>query len=134
MASAGSTTSSTTIQHPCAAGCQCWRRNSVPPSRGACRGSSAGSCRRSRGVDDDRCARSLEVWLEKHLFYRRQVDYHGPVLALWGDRDRLVPLAHHDGVMTAFPQAQVSVWEKMGHHPQRERPSELARLLQNGQA
>ena len=63
-------------------------------------------------------------------FYRRQVDYHGPVLALWGDRDRLVPLAHRDGVMTAFPQAQVSVWEKMGHHPQRERPSELARFIQ----
>jgi pimeloyl-ACP methyl ester carboxylesterase len=63
-------------------------------------------------------------------FYRRQVDYHGPVLALWGDRDRLVPLAHRDGVMTAFPQAQVSVWKKMGHHPQRERPSELARFIQ----
>ena len=28
------------------------------------------------------------------------------MLALWGDRDRLVPLAHRDGVMTAFPQAQ----------------------------
>ena len=61
-------------------------------------------------------------------FYRRQLDYHGPVLALWGERDRLVPLAHRDGVMTAFPQAQLSVW-KMGHHPQRERPSELARFI-----
>jgi pimeloyl-ACP methyl ester carboxylesterase len=61
-------------------------------------------------------------------FYRRQLDYHGPVLALWGDRDRLVPLAR-DGVMTAFPQAQVSVWKKMGHHPQRERPSELAQFI-----
>jgi pimeloyl-ACP methyl ester carboxylesterase len=68
--------------------------------------------------------------LSERAFYRRQVDYHGPVLALWGDRDRLVPLAHHHGVMTAFPQAQVSVWEKMGHHPQRERPSELARFIQ----
>ena len=63
-------------------------------------------------------------------FYRRELDYHGPVLALWGDRDRLVPLAHRDGVMTAFPQAQVSVWNKMGHHPQRERPSELARFIE----
>jgi hypothetical protein len=51
-------------------------------------------------------------------------------LALWGDRDRLVPLAHRDGVMTAFPQAQVSVWGKMGHHPQRERPSELAQFVE----
>jgi hypothetical protein len=32
--------------------------------------------------------------------------------------------------MTAFPQAQVSVWKKMGHHPQRERPSELAQFIE----
>ena len=68
--------------------------------------------------------------LSRRAFYRRQLDYHGPVLALWGDRDRLVPPAHRDGVMTAFPQAQVSVWKKMGHHPQRERPSELARFIE----
>jgi pimeloyl-ACP methyl ester carboxylesterase len=68
--------------------------------------------------------------LSRRAFYRRQLDYDGPVLALWGDRDRLVPLAHRDGVMTAFPQAQVSVWEKMGHHPQRERSSELAQFIE----
>ncbi len=68
--------------------------------------------------------------LSPHAFYRREMDFHGPVMALWGDRDRLVPLAHRDGVMTAFPQAQVSVWKKMGHHPQRERPSELARFIE----
>ena len=68
--------------------------------------------------------------LSRRAFHRRQLDYHGPVMALWGDRDRLVPLAHRDGVMTAFPQAQVSVWKKMGHHPQRERPSELAQFIE----
>ena len=68
--------------------------------------------------------------LSARAFYRRQLDYHGPVQALWGQRDRLVPLAHRDGVMTAFPQAQVSVWKKMGHHPQRERPSELALFIE----
>ena len=68
--------------------------------------------------------------LSPRAFYGRQLDYHGPVLALWGDRDRVVPLAHRDGVMTAFPHAQVSVWQKMGHHPQRERPSELARFIE----
>ena len=65
-----------------------------------------------------------------HAFYRRELEYHRPVLALWGERDRLVPLAHRDGVMTAFPQAQISVWTKMGHHPQRERPRELARFIE----
>ncbi len=68
--------------------------------------------------------------LSRRAFYRRQLDYHGTVLALWGERDRLVPPAHRDGVMTAFPQAQLNVWEKMGHHPQRERPSELAQFIQ----
>ena len=66
----------------------------------------------------------------RRAFYRRELEYDGPVLALWGDRDRLVPLAHRDGVLTAFPQAQVSVWKRMGHHPQRERPSELARFIE----
>jgi pimeloyl-ACP methyl ester carboxylesterase len=63
-------------------------------------------------------------------FYRRQLDYPGPVLALWGDRDRLVPIAHGDGVMTAFPQARISVWKDMGHHAQRERPSQLAHFIE----
>ncbi len=68
--------------------------------------------------------------LSPRAFYRRQLDYHGPVLALWGDRDRVVPLAHRAGVITAFPQAEISVWKKMGHHPQRERPSELAQFIE----
>jgi pimeloyl-ACP methyl ester carboxylesterase len=68
--------------------------------------------------------------LSPRAFFRRQLDYDGPVLALWGDRDRIVPLAHRDGVMTAFPQAQISVWKKMGHHPQRERLSGLARFIE----
>jgi pimeloyl-ACP methyl ester carboxylesterase len=68
--------------------------------------------------------------LSPRAFYRRRLDYTGPVLALWGDRDRLVPLAHRDGLITAFPQAQLSVWKKMGHHPQRERPGELAQFVE----
>ena len=68
--------------------------------------------------------------LSPRAFYRRQLQYTGPVVALWGDRDRLVPLAHRDGVLAAFPQAQVSVWKRMGHHPQRERPAELAQFVE----
>ena len=68
--------------------------------------------------------------LSRRAYFRRQLEYEGPVLALWGDRDRLVPAAHRDGVMAAFPQAEVSVWEKMGHHPQRERLSELAHFIE----
>jgi pimeloyl-ACP methyl ester carboxylesterase len=68
--------------------------------------------------------------LSRRAFYRRQLDYAGPVDALWGDRDRLVPLAHRDGVVAAFPQAHVTVWKNMGHHPQRERTSELAQFVE----
>jgi hypothetical protein len=32
--------------------------------------------------------------------------------------------------MAAFPQAQVTVWKRMGHHPQRERPADLAQFIE----
>lgn len=56
-------------------------------------------------------------------------DYQGPVYALWGRRDQLVPASHADGVLEAFPQAEVHVWERVGHHPQHERPQLAASLL-----
>jgi pyruvate dehydrogenase E2 component (dihydrolipoamide acetyltransferase) len=67
--------------------------------------------------------------LSEHAFYRRRVAYHGPVTAVWGDRDRLVSPRHRHGVQTAFPHATFALWTGMGHHPQRERPAELLTLL-----
>jgi pimeloyl-ACP methyl ester carboxylesterase len=55
--------------------------------------------------------------------------FEGPVTALWGARDALVPVAHAAGVLRAFPHARVEVWDGMGHHPQRERPEALDRFL-----
>ena len=66
----------------------------------------------------------------RRAFHRRRVDYDGAVDVLWGTRDRLVPPAHRNGVLRAFPQADVSLWSGMGHHPQRERPDELAAFLE----
>lgn len=65
-------------------------------------------------------------------FFRRRVGYHGPVLALWGARDLVVPAGHAAGLVTAFPQAEITVWDGMGHHPQRERPADLARFVEHG--
>jgi pimeloyl-ACP methyl ester carboxylesterase len=65
-------------------------------------------------------------------FFRRQVGYHGPVLALWGSKDLVVSPGHAEGLSTAFPQAEISVWDGMGHHPQRERAEELSRFVENG--
>jgi pimeloyl-ACP methyl ester carboxylesterase len=55
--------------------------------------------------------------------------YRGPVIAIWGDRDRLVPARHRHELQRAFPQAEVEVWSGMGHHPQRERLEDLLAVI-----
>lgn len=45
-----------------------------------------------------------------------------PALFLWGDRDVLVPAAHHRRVARAAPQAESEVLEDCGHVPQFELP------------
>ena len=62
-------------------------------------------------------------------FHRRRIDYDGPVLVVWGDHDRLVPVSHRHGLKTAFPQARVQVWYGMGHHPLSERFDKLLALI-----
>lgn len=66
----------------------------------------------------------------KRAFQRRGIDYPGPVEVLWGRNDRLVPVEHAEGVRAALPQAQITIREQMGHHPQRECPDLLARFLE----
>jgi pimeloyl-ACP methyl ester carboxylesterase len=58
-------------------------------------------------------------------FHRRRVRYRGPVYAIWGERDRLVPASHRKGVQAAFPHARIAVWKGMGHLPARERIEDL---------
>lgn len=62
-------------------------------------------------------------------FHRRRVGFDGPVYAVWGECDRLVPIAHRHGVKTAFPHAKIDVWEGMGHHPLRERLDDLLAMI-----
>lgn len=62
-------------------------------------------------------------------FDRRRVEFDGPVAAVWGSHDVLVP-GHAGGLRAALPQAQVEVWSGMGHHPQHERTAELARFIE----
>jgi pimeloyl-ACP methyl ester carboxylesterase len=58
-------------------------------------------------------------------FGHRPVNYDGPVSVLWGASDILIPVSHADRVCEALPQAKLTVWEGMGHHPQREHPEQL---------
>ena len=63
-------------------------------------------------------------------FHRRALRYGGPVFAIWGDQDRLVPASHSHGVLAALPQARVSIWSGMGHHPIRERFEDLLAIIE----
>lgn len=63
-------------------------------------------------------------------FAHRPIDFEGPVAAVWGTRDALVPLHHAQALRRGLPQAHVEVWRGMGHHPQRERPVALARFIE----
>ncbi len=65
----------------------------------------------------------------RDAFHRRRIGYDGPVCAVWGDRDRLVPVDHRHGLKTAFPQARIRVWYGMGHHPLSERFDDLLALV-----
>jgi pimeloyl-ACP methyl ester carboxylesterase len=67
-------------------------------------------------------------------FHRRRLCYRGPVHAVWGDRDRLVPSGHSHGVLTAFPHARVEIWRGMGHHATRERFDDVVALVARGAA
>jgi pimeloyl-ACP methyl ester carboxylesterase len=71
----------------------------------------------------------VEAGRSRNAFQRRRLSYRGPVYAVWGDRDRLVPVDHRRGVRFAFPQAQIELWPGMGHHPSRERFDDLVTLV-----
>jgi pimeloyl-ACP methyl ester carboxylesterase len=73
----------------------------------------------------------VESGRARDAFHRRRVRYDGPVHVIWGARDRLVSAQHRMGVRAALPQAQIELWEGMGHHPLRERFDELTRLIAN---
>ena len=68
--------------------------------------------------------------LSGHAFHRRRVAFSGPVSALWGAHDRIVPPGHAAGVRKALPQASVEVWPSLGHHPQRECPNQLQEFIE----
>lgn len=62
-------------------------------------------------------------------YVHRPVRYDGPVSVLWGAADVLMPVSHGARVCEALTQAKLTVWEGMGHHPQRERPQQLNEYL-----
>jgi pimeloyl-ACP methyl ester carboxylesterase len=70
-----------------------------------------------------------EAGRSRDAFHRRRLSYRGPVYGIWGDRDRLVPSRHSDGLRTAYPHARIEIWRGMGHDPARERFDDLVAVV-----
>ncbi|MGH2687652.1 MAG: alpha/beta fold hydrolase, partial [Actinomycetota bacterium] len=51
-----------------------------------------------------------------------------PVLAVWGDRDRILPARHLDAVAARLPGARTHLFADTGHMPQIERAEAFSRL------
>jgi pimeloyl-ACP methyl ester carboxylesterase len=52
-----------------------------------------------------------------------------PVMAIWGDRDAMIPVAHAYAAQQIRPDVRVEVLTDVGHFPHAERPAEVAELI-----
>lgn len=52
-----------------------------------------------------------------------------PVLIVWGQRDRVIPVDHAYGAVTALPDAQLAILPTAGHVPQIEAPDRTMTLI-----
>lgn len=52
-----------------------------------------------------------------------------PTLAVWGERDLILPATHLDAVRTLLPHARTHLFPDTGHMPQIERAQELHQLM-----
>jgi pimeloyl-ACP methyl ester carboxylesterase len=52
-----------------------------------------------------------------------------PVMAIWGDHDAIIPVAHAYAVHEARPDVRLEVLTGVGHFPQVERPTEVVDLI-----
>jgi pimeloyl-ACP methyl ester carboxylesterase len=60
---------------------------------------------------------------------RRFADLDLPVLLLWGDNDRVVPLSIGERLAAELPNARLVVLERCGHLPPEERPEDSLALV-----
>ena len=52
-----------------------------------------------------------------------------PVLTVWGENDRVLPVEHAAAVRRALPFSQVVIYPECGHWPQMEKAAEFNRLV-----
>jgi pimeloyl-ACP methyl ester carboxylesterase len=68
--------------------------------------------------------RGVRGGLHEH-WVKKAVAYDGPVLAVWGREDAVLPIRHLAGAKGVFPQAEVRIIERCGHLPMIERTEEF---------
>jgi pimeloyl-ACP methyl ester carboxylesterase len=52
-----------------------------------------------------------------------------PIMAIWGDQDQIIPVAHAYAAHGARPESRLEILEGVGHFPQVERPTEVVDLI-----
>jgi pimeloyl-ACP methyl ester carboxylesterase len=60
-----------------------------------------------------------------HLYLTAEM----PTLIVWGDQDRIIPVAHAHAAHQAMPHSQLVVMEGVGHFPHVEEPVQFARTV-----
>lgn len=65
----------------------------------------------------------------KGAFFKRRINYDGPVRAIFGSEDGLIPPSHIEGLQVGLPQSEVHLWADMGHHPQYEQACPTAAFI-----
>jgi pimeloyl-ACP methyl ester carboxylesterase len=58
-------------------------------------------------------------------------DIKVPILIIWGENDRLMPLSYQQRLTQTFPQAQNLIIPNCGHIPQEECPQEVYHAIQD---
>ena len=77
--------------------------------------------------------RLLRSWHSdmRELEHRLEAPLHLPVLLLWGDGDRVIPVSSAAGLRKHLTGAEFHVLPGVGHRPAEERPEACAALLEH---
>jgi pimeloyl-ACP methyl ester carboxylesterase len=68
---------------------------------------------------------------EGGLRFRRRF-YPGPVAAIWGREDALIPHSHIEHLCQTLPQTELEILDGIAHHPQAENPERVTAFLRQG--
>jgi pimeloyl-ACP methyl ester carboxylesterase len=56
---------------------------------------------------------------------------HVPFLLIWGERDRIIPVAHGRAAHAAVPGSRLEIFPEAGHFPQLDNPERFLRVLEH---